>query len=369
MSKLKNFCGAECTYRCLKPRSEPYTTKNMLEKTPNILISEINLKINGLSKNFYCIVEDQLQQSFITGIISDENCGVIRANGDSEANEKNSKSNEFVLSGCKDMIRFLFCKFHSYFSQNSLKSSRFLELRSKSQIIGLIDRDFEKDNNDGEIIKIQCDPNHFFNLFRTETNDIETFILKYNGLNAFIKLNFTNESSQQILDKILDQASMIGLARYLNENNIPKSERKLNFQHLKQGNPYCKFISDKQFMTEKQAILLIYENVENRTKSPQFNSLYTARISNRKKLFKDLWEICQGHDTIKILLCFQRCCSKGKLDLREREISEMILEFAFQDSSYTTSQFIKELIQWEKQVHPSHFEISEKGKLFEKSLK
>jgi len=366
MSELRGPCNPECMYGCFESRYEPYSTEYMTQKTPNILMNEIFLKVKGLKKDFFIIVEDQLTQSFIRGIVSHDLCGTIRVNGIIEVPQNTSKSNELALSGCKNMVRFLLCRNNPFFSEVTSEPRQFEELRLKSRVIGIVDRDFETDGIDNE--SDQYNEKQFSGLFKTETNDIETFILKYSGLKAFIDMNFDVSSSSQILNEIISQSSMIGLARYLNENNIPKRERKLTFKHLKSSNLYCRHISKNQAMTEQQAQSLIYENPANLTKSKIFNMLYEARLPIRKKLFKDLWEICQGHDTMKILLCYLWCCSRSQSYNREYEISEKISELALADAAFVESIFIKALIQWEKRFHPSHFGNSDRGKLFEKTV-
>lgn len=368
MSELRGPCNPECKYGCFEYRCELYSTEYMTQKTPNILMNEIYLKINGLHKDFYVIVEDQLTQSFVNGMVSRDLCEAIRVNGPRDPSNSTSKSNELALSGCKNMVRFLMCRNNPFFSQTASEPGKFIELRLKSRIIGIVDRDFEKDEDGKKEGNVQYNEKQFSGLFKTETNDIETYILKYGGLKTFIEMNFNAASASQIQDEIISQSSMIGLARYLNENNIPKRQFKLNFKHFKSSNLYCKYISKKQLMTEKQAQALVYENPANLTKSKVFNMLYEGRLPNRKKLFGDLWEICQGHDTMKILLCYQWCCSKAQSDIREREISEKISDIALHDLSYRDSIFIKALIQWEKRFHPSHFGTSDIGKIFGKTV-
>jgi hypothetical protein len=369
MYESRHGCSGkpECRYKCLKSRSAPYSKDSYSEKTGSILFAYIYLKIHyGLNKNFYALVEDELTEFFLGHVVDGNQCKVIRVNGTKDdtpmISDTISENNEPVISGCKDMVRFLLCKYNSFFSQPCLKKKEFIELRTESRIVGIVDRDFETDDEKNQV---QYDEKQFSAVFRTETNDIESFISKYGGLKKFIE-NINAKSAKKIQDEIVSQSSMIGLARHISINRIPETER-INFDHIKNFNPFCDYISKSCSMTEEQAISLIQKS-STYGRSDIFPAMYKSQLPKREKNFQDLWEICHGKDTIKILLCYINYCSKSKSNFRVDEVkavSSKISRFALDDKSFIRSRFMKELLQWEMRVRPLH---PATGKLFKEFI-
>lgn len=248
------------------------------------------------------------------------------------------------------LFRSLFHKDTTFFSvsgfQNVLDTLTKLENDNFYFVIGIIDADFRRINN--ETVKIK-------NIFLTDCHDLEMMMVKSDAWdNSILKLtekekidSFENKHGS-ILDFLLNLSKHVASVRFLNyRNNL-----ELKFKNVdKKGNcdfiDYNKFIDINTLSIDKDKML---ETIENKSQKNQF----FKNNQNLKQEFEsilqdnyDLYEFCNGHDFMNILsLALKKALSneqKSGKDLEE------ILLFAYRLEDFIKTNLYKLLKEWNEQ--------------------
>lgn len=386
-----------CSHKCFMDQIPDCRDPKKRPKSIHILFNEINEKMsNGKKKNiaFYIFVEGDLDEMFWRKIKKSDSIGILRivnptCDTDSSQKGLHHPSKSYFIKTNKNAIECIFCKDHKHLLQKQYLFEE--DFFSKNQAIGMVDMDFQRSlpSTDSEYdpdSNIQYDPRQFYPLFRTETRDLEILLCKYGGLHNFLTENLESDPAliKEIEQDLLNQASIIGYARFLNAEKksyikfkcLITKEGKPNCLKKESGtNPFCKYICEKKSL-ECADVKGLLEN-DNQIKNNNVEKFFKEFIEKcplRNELIEDLWSICQGHDTMQILECMIRC---GRIKCRnypnralisDKELSNMILEEFIKNKCYGRSEMIAEIITWEKNHHPSRFEDSSRGELFIKKV-
>ena len=204
-----------------------------------------------------------------------------------------------------------------------------LEKSSFLGILAIVDADF--DHLDAIVYPSQ-------NLFLTDTHDSETMMLRSTALERVLaeygSENKITELSQEVRTMLLTAGIPIGYLRWISR----KDGLNLTFEGIKFG----------KFLDEKSLILDEIKLIQTVQYKSQNWSLGSDRLTKRTSLdCDDPWQICCGHDLVKILaIGLQRVFGTVK---REPEDLEIALRLAHRPQDFLETQLYQKLKEWEIQ--------------------
>ncbi len=257
--------------------------------------------------------------------ISKDNQVIILVEGDSDSR---FYKNYFHKKICK-------IKFPMGGNNNKANAIKTLEKLTEEdyKVIALLDADFDH----LEKKKLLYDT-----LFLTDTHDLETMILSTNALEKIINesdnSNKLAEMKEPIVQILLRTGKWIGYIRWFNK----QENYALKFSSL----DYGKFIKLGSAQIDIDLNKLV-DNIKNKSTRPDIKN--NDFIEQIKQLFDksyDLWQVCNGHDLVKILF-FILFKQNGK----DNVIADFEKNIRL---SYETNQFLKtklyqSIFIWEKE--------------------
>lgn len=285
-------------------------------------------------RDFQVVVEGETDKKFYKEVFNVDICKIIPMNG-----VKNVKY-VFLKKGPTE----------DTFSKDILDN----------KAIGLIDRDFQDLSQKSNIYH----PEKYHNLFVTETNDLETLVLKNGGISLFLNEMCDEHLKEQFKVKckisdfksfLINCSNYIGLVRCMKnrDNRFRFSLRNFNLNGV-----MCRCFSCKQLNTPQIIIDCIidwiFSDSSGNLYDIEFVSKYKKMLNKIDNQFSDRWDLCQGHDTVNILLYLQFILGK-ELELKtEDELFERISKL-FLDSDrkfFTKTSLCQTLIGWESKYFP-----------------
>ena len=204
-----------------------------------------------------------------------------------------------------------------------------LEKSSFSGILAIVDADF--DHLDAIVYPSQ-------NLFLTDTHDTETMMLRSSALERILA-EYGSEDKISVLPQgvrtlLLTAGIPIGYLRWISR----KDGLNLTFEGIKFG----KFLDEKSLILDE---IKLIQTVQDKS---QNWSLGSDRLTKRTSLdCDDPWQICCGHDLVKILaIGLQRVFGTVK---KEPEDLEIALRLAHRPQDFLETQLYQKLKEWEIQ--------------------
>ena len=202
---------------------------------------------------------------------------------------------------------------------------------------GIIDKDFNG-------IDVEQYPNLGKNLITTDARDLETTLLKhdYNHLKEFFSEDFnTDNTSIDILEKAINNASQIGKLRKLREDQRKTLHGKLtkdisiNFKDKEPDDVgYLPFVTENLDFTFNSYV------------GTQYSKEQILKLQKPLKTYtKPSLFYCRGHDIFDFIACFYKKqnklkpvhTSKGTSILKIRGVFEDKLRECFDDSEFKSS--------------------------------
>lgn len=244
-------------------------------------------------------------------------------------------------------------------SQN--KINKLTTMRNENKVIGIIDLDFEKER----CIKNLYSPQHYSNLFVTETNDAQILLLNNYGLVIFIrklcdqgKVEELKKRAKigQLFQQIILMTNHPGLARYVDKRL--KTEiagyRSLNFQILHSEDVFNEYISCGKILTSDDIQELLFCQEGGNTYNVDFIQDYKKKGSMIEFLFPDRWDVCQGHDMMRVLLSIHRLVGCGEGHKNENDLIEDISNIFHlpKNAFFKNTSLFSALKKWERDYFP-----------------
>jgi Protein of unknown function (DUF4435) len=201
-----------------------------------------------------------------------------------------------------------------------------LEESNFTGILAIVDADFDRLNS----IEYPSP-----NLFLTDTHDAETMMLKSAALERVLDEYGSDEKrmalSQDIRTIILETGTPIGYLRWISQQD----NLNLTFEDLK----FSKFIDERNLtVDETQLIKTIQAKSKNWT-------ITLDRLTQQKSTEHDRWQVCCGHDLVKILaIGLQRVFGSCKEDTADLE---KILRLAYRPEDFLATQLYQDIRTWE----------------------
>jgi len=244
---------------------------------------------------------------------------------------------------------------------NQQKVNMLVDLKQENMIIGITDLDCEKEKNCKNYYK----PSDYHNLFVTETNDAQTLLLKNYGLTIFIKKlcetvkvkRFKELHKLPQLHKcVIIMTNYPGLARCLDKRLSKEiaGYQNLSFKVLYPENVFNEFISDNRLLTSKDILDLLFSKEAGNYFNIDFHKAYREKIAILTSDFPDRWDLCQGHDMMRVLLSIHRLVGCAKSYECENDLIEDISKFFHlpKYAFFNKTSLYQALKKWETDCFP-----------------
>ncbi len=206
-------------------------------------------------------------------------------------------------------------------------------------VIGFIDADFSI---------LEGTPQSTEGIFRTDSHDMETMMLKsralINLLNEFGSPIKLEKNEGQIEKTLLDIGKHIGYLRWLNE----KEQLFINFENA----DFERFIDKSTLILDEFRMIEIFIQNSKKPKTRDYNILL-KKVNAIKDAKHDLWQVCCGHDLASILSIALRkvwgSCDKKEV---KEEILARGLRLAYEFAFFKDTMLFSLLIQWQTNNEP-----------------
>lgn len=258
------------------------------------------------------------------------------------------KDNTFILvenipdsNLFKKLLNCDLCKIEPVKNKDEvIKVLRVLKNRSFISLFAIVDADFEY--IDGQQFT-------YDNLFRTDTYNIESLLLKSKAL-EFLLLEKTNTekldkylSKTDLRERLISSSKPIGLLRLISK----RKNWKLKFNSL---------IFDNEFISKSDLDINIHKLIELlHDITPEF-TLGIFAIEEEFDKYDlstfDPWLICNGHDMMAILLiAYKYIFGKYVKNLNQLEL-ESLLRLAYESRFFKETKLYDSICNWEKENPP-----------------
>lgn len=219
---------------------------------------------------------------------------------------------------------------------NAIDALTILENDGFSGVLAIVDADFR------HIEGMEPDS---ANLLLTDTHDIETMILSQSEvleriLSEFGLKNVINRLQNPVRFMLCKSSLPVGLLRWLSSpsrDNLSIRFRELTFEN---------FVDQNKLGINIDQLL---EEAELKSKDLLINKkLIKAKIKSLKKEDHDPWEVCSGHDMIKILAIGLRFIfGNRKSRTITAEILEGILRLTYEYADFCLTKLYASIREWE----------------------
>jgi len=322
---------------------------------PNRHIAEMKMKYSDLNENnVILILEGSDDVKFFKKFINKDGVEIP------SLREMNGKTNLIKV------IEIIY--------NNVVEDPKIQKFRKNSQILGIVDCDFEKIEGEKEFNGQNYDHEH---ILTTDTHDIETMILHENSktLERFLEKYADPEELNAYLLEVnkpdvrtylCDLGYLVGLMRYFREKNIRENNiREKNYGRgkFKDYFSYTFYLEQYTNCDKKKLIEYCFAGFDD----TDIQEILTHYEEGWKRDL--IWHICHGHDLmafLEIILERRSILSEdGRTEWNKppRKLNQdigKIAEETFRDQ-YGYSDFLKtdifnSIIAWEKKNHKSVLE-------------
>lgn len=182
------------------------------------------------------------------------------------------------------------------------------------------------------------------NLFLTDSHDLETMILYTPGvlekiLDEWGSTNKIKRLKKPVRDMLLENALLIGFLRWIaspSKDNLSLVFRDLCFEN---------FIDKAGF---KVNIDKMIDEVKNNSSKIEIDRESTkSRIKSLKKENHDPWQVCCGHDMIKLLAIGFRFIFGNKNAKNLKDAMEGIVRLAYEYNDFCLTGLYRSMEKWE----------------------
>jgi hypothetical protein len=221
---------------------------------------------------------------------------------------------------------------------NAIEAIIILKNDDVNGIVGIIDSDFW--NLEGSEPPTS-------NLLITDLHDLETMILSSNALMLFLSEfgSYSNLKNLDIRDRLLKAATPIGLLRWI--SSPTRENLELNFKE----------IAFEQFINVTSLEISINNLIDEVMDSSDDFSLdkrtIKLKINELAKIGHDPWQVCSGHDLIKIFsIGLRNIFGNKKGKALTHESIDCALRLAYDKTQFMLTRLYKSLLYWEESNPP-----------------
>jgi hypothetical protein len=224
--------------------------------------------------------------------------------------------------------------------ENAIDALDIIEQGNYTGVLAIVDSDFWR--IDGNYPSKE-------NLFATDTHDLESLIISSNALEKVlaeygdeVRIGELEKPIRQIL---LENALPIGLIRWI---SLPhKKNLCINFKEMR----FFEFIDYSTFNIDLDRLIeQIKTGFPVTHNETQVSKHEIIALMNQEN---DLWQICCGHDLVKILLFGLRNIFGNYAGLNiNLERLDSLLRVAYEESHFRTTHLFASLIAWETRNSP-----------------
>lgn len=251
--------------------------------------------------------------------------------------------NFLVVEGDSDKRFFLkfidseFCHIESAENKdNVLEALTILNAQKAAGVLGVVDADFWNIDNVKPNVK---------NVLLTDTHDLETLLLQSSALEQILA-EYSDKWDLAVFEKghgkdirriLLDNANIIGCVRMFSI----KKNMKFDFKELE----FAKFVDEKNLQVDIN--LLIKELLKTKREKYDVGEMVMdiKRILDKKY---DDWQICCGHDMVKILLIgFKRIFGATNSKKLSKGSIEGSLRLAYSEEEFVSTKLYISVKEWE----------------------
>ncbi|MGI5991971.1 MAG: DUF4435 domain-containing protein [Methanosarcina sp.] len=213
------------------------------------------------------------------------------------------------------------------------------ERKPTLKVFGIVDSDFYR--LDGQNLNS--------NILTTDTHDIETMMIKTKALEYFMD-EFANEeklkvffkkNSKNLRETLLEGSVWIGYLLWVSQKGFPLSFNELDFK---------KFVDNKNLKFNLDNF--IFEILGKNGNCQYDAQALKAKLSEAFDVTHDKWQVCRGHDMIKILILglqyiFGICDCKKLSEQELHDIIESKLIEAYDSSDFVKTELYDSIRRWE----------------------
>lgn len=262
-------------------------------------------------------------------------------------NKKYRKGAIVLVEGITDKV--LFNKFvdtkHCHIKdatgkQKVIKAIPMIKERNPAlKVFGIVDSDFYR--LDGQSLNSD--------ILITDTHDIETMMIKTKALD-YAMSEYANEerlkaffekNSKDLRETLLESSVWIGYLLWISQKGFPLSFNKLDFR---------KFVDNEnlEFNLDNFIFELLGKNGNFRYDAQTLKN----KLNEAFDITHDKWQICRGHDMIKILILglqyiFGVCDCKKLNEQQLHDIIESKLIEAYNSSDFINTELYDSIKRWE----------------------
>lgn len=227
--------------------------------------------------------------------------------------------------------------------ENVIKALEILEAdQAFKGFLGIIDADFDRLN--------QVSPPSD-NCLLTDTHDLETMILKSPALEKLLgelgsetKVSTLSKKNQLSIRNILLNLGLpIGYLRWISETQ----DLNLKFSTLEVSN----FVDKKDLQMNEYKLL---QKVIDKTQKPDLDAVsLLTQIQELQAQQNDPWQVCCGHDLVKILsLGLRTAIGSHKSTEVDPQTLEQCLRLAYEASFFVQTALYQSIREWENRNQP-----------------
>lgn len=188
---------------------------------------------------------------------------------------------------------------------------------------------------DADFLHLENKSSSHTNIFLTDSHDMEMVLVSFDEIFSAILFEYTQlkkEEHKVVRENILKAIRFVGYFRWLNEIEVLEIE----FDRLDFGSLF----DEKNFhLNEKELVSMALE----RSRKARINdtSLLLSKISQLMDVNHDLFQLCNGHDFMKVLSVYLKPMKQIKpSDLESK------FRIAFTPQYYQSTNLYKNTLNW-----------------------
>jgi Protein of unknown function (DUF4435) len=219
-----------------------------------------------------------------------------------------------------------------------------LEKASFHGVLAIVDADFDR---------LETSFVNSPNLFRTDTHDLETMMIKSFALDKVIDLLGSEDKittfGKDIRSVLVEAATSVGYLLWVSQCDALN----LTFDGIK----FNKFVDEQTLQINE---LKLIQEVKNKSQALSLQNEYLQeRLTSKKSSLHDPWQICRGHDFVEILsLGLRKTIGSNKasnVEPRSDESKNTLegnLLLAYEEVYFRETKLYSDILAWESSNPP-----------------